>query len=177
MTAYGCGNAVMRVVSIVEGTSVDGPGLRTAIYFSGCRHHCPGCQNPSTWDLNSGQEMTVDEIVAAIEGAENRGVTFTGGDPLMQAGVLAFLAGRLKESGHDIWCYTGYTFEQVNADETLRSVLPYIDVLVDGRYVEALRDTRNLLFRGSSNQRLVDVGRSLCKGEVVEWIPDTEVHF
>ena len=142
---YGCGNAVMRVVSIVEGTSVDGPGLRTAIYFSGCRHHCPGCQNPSTWDLNSGQEMTVDEIVAAIEGAENRGVTFTGGDPLMQAGVLALLAGRLKESGHDIWCYTGYTYETDLLDkngkarcEATDEFLSFIDILVDGEFDQDL---------------------------------------
>lgn len=167
----------MRVASIIEGTSVDGPGLRTSIYFAGCTHRCPGCQNPQTWDIESGRETDIAEIAEAVRNAENKGVTFSGGDPMMQAADLAVLAEILKSEGFDLWCYTGYTFEQILRDDTMARVLRFIDVLVDGPYVEAERDTTGLLFRGSRNQRLIDVWQSLAQGKAVLWQADTEPDF
>lgn len=143
----------LRVIDIIDGTSVDGPGLRTSIYFAGCDHRCPGCHNPSTWDFNAGRDMTVDELVDHI--VENDfNVTFSGGDPLYQLEPLTELAHRIKSVGKTIWCYTGFIYEDLLADEKYSELLSLIDVLVDGPYIQALRDP-DLPFRGSSNQRLL----------------------
>lgn len=156
----------LRVLDIVEGTSVDGVGLRTSIYFAGCTHHCKGCHNPQSWDKLSGREMSIDDIMTiVIENDYN--VTFSGGDPLLQIEGLCLLAQRIIASGYRIWCYTGYTYEEIVASTKLSTILPYLDVLVDGRYVESLRDI-DLLFRGSSNQRLIDVQHS-TPNHIVEW--------
>lgn len=143
----------LRVVDIVEGTSVDGPGLRTSIYFAGCDHRCPGCHNPQTWDFQAGHDMTVDELADAVAEADFN-VTFTGGDPVYQAGRLISLARRICESGKTIWLYTGFTIEQLAAMPDARELLRYVEAVVDGPFVEALRDT-GLPFRGSSNQRII----------------------
>ncbi|WP_289159174.1 anaerobic ribonucleoside-triphosphate reductase activating protein [uncultured Muribaculum sp.] len=156
----------LRVLDIVGGTSVDGPGLRTSIYFAGCSHHCPGCHNPQSWDAAGGVEMSIDEIMAVID-ENDFNVTFSGGDPLLQAEGVGELARRLKADGRTVWCYTGYTYEEVATEPRFADLLENIDVLVDGRFVEALRDV-TLRFRGSSNQRLVDVAAS-TPGAVVEW--------
>ncbi len=149
----------------MEGTSVDGPGLRTAIYFAGCSHHCPGCHNPQSWDAEAGQEMTLDQIMAVVD--ENGfGVTLTGGDPLYDVAGMLPVAAAVKERGLNLWCYTGYTFEQILADKSLSRILGYADVIVDGRFEEPLRDIK-LRFRGSSNQRMVDVKKSLESGYVI----------
>lgn len=156
----------LRVLDIVGGTSVDGPGLRTSIYFAGCAHHCPGCHNPQSWDAAGGVEMTVDEIMAVIDDNDFN-VTFSGGDPLLQADGVAELARRLKADGRNIWCYTGYSYEEVAVSQRFTRLLENIDVLVDGRFVESERDI-SLRFRGSRNQRLVDVRRSK-PGALIEW--------
>ncbi|MDE6190269.1 MAG: anaerobic ribonucleoside-triphosphate reductase activating protein [Muribaculum sp.] len=156
----------LRVLDIVGGTSVDGPGLRTSVYFAGCNHHCPGCHNPQSWDAAGGMEMTIDEIIAVID-ENDFNVTLSGGDPLMQVEGVTELARRLKEAGRNVWCYTGYTYEQVSTSPQLSGVLPYIDVLVDGAFIESRRDV-GLRFRGSSNQRLIDVARSE-PGSPVVW--------
>ncbi len=143
----------LRVIDIVDGTSVDGPGLRTSIYFAGCSHKCPGCHNQPTWDFNAGHDMTIDQIMQrVIENDFN--VTFSGGDPLYQIKPLTNLARAIKAAGKTIWCYTGFTIEQLSADQTYAEFLSIIDVLVDGPYIQSLRDT-DLLFRGSSNQRIL----------------------
>lgn len=145
---------VLSVVKIMEGTSVDGVGLRTSIYFAGCSHHCEGCHNPHTWDINSGNPMTVRELLKVIEDNDFN-VTFSGGDPFYQIENMVALAKAIKQRlGKTIWCYTGYTIEQIRADETLAALLDYVDVIVDGRFELALRDT-SLKFRGSSNQRII----------------------
>lgn len=145
----------LRVVDIVEGTSVDGPGLRTSIYFAGCEHHCPGCHNPSTWSFDAGRDMTVDEIMAIV--IENDfDVTFSGGDPMYQAAAVAELARHIHALGKTIWCYTGFVYEQIKDRQPYAELLANIDVLVDGPYIEALRDI-SLHFRGSSNQRLIEL--------------------
>lgn len=158
----------MRVLDISEGTSVDGPGLRTSIYFAGCNHQCEGCHNPQSWDPDGGREMTEEELLDVIA-YNDFPVTFSGGDPLFQLEALTHFAERLKrEQGRNIWCYTGFLWENIANKPEYRKLLQWIDVLVDGPFILAQRDI-SLLFRGSGNQRLIDVQASLKKGEVVEF--------
>lgn len=146
----------MRVIDIVAGTTVDGPGLRTSIYFAGCTHNCPGCHNPTTHDPDAGREMSVDDIMAVVND-EGFNVTLSGGDPMQQpVDQLLALLDALHDEGYTVWCYTGYTYESLAADAMRALLLNKIDVLVDGPFIEALRDTQ-LRFRGSSNQRLLDL--------------------
>ena len=158
----------LRVLHVVEGTSVDGPGLRTSIYLAGCSHHCPGCHNPESWDMNGGEERTLDELMDIIAYNEAP-VTFSGGDPLAQAQPLALLINRIKkELDYNVWCYTGYTWQQVTQQPQLMAVVRQLDVLVDSPFLMAERDTK-LRFRGSRNQRLIDVQATLSQGHIVEW--------
>ncbi|MDR2040737.1 MAG: anaerobic ribonucleoside-triphosphate reductase activating protein [Tannerella sp.] len=161
----------LSILNIVEDTTVDGPGFRTAIYGAGCPHRCPGCHNPQSWDPNGGTYHSLDRILEKIKAAELANVTFSGGDPLLQVEAFTELARRIRlETDKTIWCYTGYRYEQIAASDTLSQILPYIHVLVDGRYVPDLRD-ESLRFRGSRNQRLIEVPASLSSRQVVHW-PD-----
>lgn len=156
----------LQVLDINEGTSVDGPGLRTSIYFAGCTHHCSGCHNPQSWDPAAGKQVTEEELLKVIE-YNDFNVTFSGGDPFMQADKVAHLAHRIRtELGKNIWCYTGYTWEQILQHPEFRPLLDNIDVLVDSPFILAQRDI-SLLFRGSPNQRIIDVKASLNKGEII----------
>lgn len=146
-------DTLLQVVDIIDGTSVDGPGLRTSIYFAGCDHHCPGCHNPSTWDFAAGKAMTVDQIMERVTDNDFN-VTFSGGDPLYQLPALAELARKIKNTGKTLWCYTGFVYEDLLNDDRYNEILSLIDVLVDGPYIAELRDT-DLQFRGSSNQRII----------------------
>ena len=156
----------LRILDIMEDTMVDGPGFRTAIYCAGCRHQCPGCHNPQSWDFSGGREMTVEQLMRIIVADPfTRGVTFSGGDPMYQAAGFAELAQQIhRRTQKDIWCYTGFTFESLIHDDQ-RELLAELDVLVDGPFVESLHD-KDLLFCGSSNQRLIDVPASLREGKV-----------
>ncbi len=161
---------MVRVLDIIEDTMVDGPGFRTSIYCAGCRHGCPGCHNPQSWDFDQGREMTTRQLMAIITADPYANVTFSGGDPMYQAAGFAELAHAIhNETQKDIWCYTGFMYESLISHDQ-RELLEHVDVLVDGPYVERLRDS-DLLFRGSSNQRLIDVPKSLYAGEVVLWQP------
>lgn len=164
----------LRILDIMEDTMVDGPGFRTSIYCAGCRHKCAGCHNPQSWAFDGGQEMTVEQILRVIESDPYANVTFSGGDPMYQAAGFAELAREIhRRTNKDIWCYTGFTFESlINQDQ--RELLAELDVLVDGPFIEKLRDG-DLLFRGSSNQRIIDVQASLYSGETVLWQPDVTV--
>lgn len=159
----------MRVLDIVPGTTVDGPGLRTSIYFAGCSHHCKGCHNPQSWDPSGGKDMSIDEIMEVVD-YNGFDVTFSGGDPIYQIEELLKLAARLKAEGYGIWCYTGYVYEDVASHPLMSRLLEFCDVLVDGKFDQSLKDV-GLLFRGSSNQRLVDLRRSR-PGDVKEWTPE-----
>lgn len=161
---------ILRVIDTVDGTTVDGIGFRTSIYFAGCRHRCPGCHNPSTWDFAAGCDVSIEELMAIIT-KNDMNVTFSGGDPIFQAEVLLPLAKEIAKSGKTIWCYTGFTYEQLLTMPHASELLDYIEVLVDGRFIEQLRDTE-LLFRGSSNQRLIDVKATRRSGKIVEWVSD-----
>lgn len=160
-------NKPLRVVRVIEGTSVDGPGLRTSIYFAGCAHRCPGCHNEPTWDFAAGDNFSVEQLMEKIS-YNGFDVTFSGGDPIYQAEAVIPLAKAIKAAGYNIWCYTGFTFEELLEEPVpgTRGLLKYIDAVVDGPFVLALRDTE-LLFRGSSNQRVIDVHESLRRGETV----------
>jgi len=165
---------VISVLRIVEDTTVDGPGFRTAVYAAGCAHACPGCQNPSSWDVANGHPMAVEEIMEVIRADEFADVTFTGGDPMYQAEGFAELARAVKEqTGKNIWCYTGAVFETLLRQPGPVGLLRWVDVLVDGPFVQAER-TVDLLFRGSRNQRLIDVQASLHEGRTVLWKPASD---
>lgn len=160
---------MLWIMDIIEDTTVDGPGLRTAIYAAGCSHACPGCHNPTSWDIHNGRPMEIEEIVRRILDDPFADVTFSGGDPFYQVEGFTRLAQAIKtNSRKSIWCYTGYSFEQIMQRPKLACLLPYIDVLVDGRFVRELRD-ESLRFRGSSNQRLINVPASLKLGRVIGW--------
>ena len=144
----------IRVLDILHQTMADGPGLRTSIYCAGCAHHCPGCHNPQSWDFGAGEWMEVEDILDIVKADTIANVSFSGGDPLYQVEAFTELARRIKEeTGKTIWCWTGFTLDEVQADPRLAQILPWIDVLVDGPFVLEQRDT-TLLFRGSANQRI-----------------------
>jgi len=165
---------MIRVLDIIEDTMVDGPGFRTSIYCAGCRHKCPGCHNPQSWAFEQGREMSVEEIMRVIEADPFANVTFSGGDPMYQAAEFANLAREIhRRTNKDIWCFTGFTFESlIHPDQ--RELLEELDVLVDGPFIKKLRDP-DLLFRGSSNQRLIDVQKSLYASRTILWQPNIAV--
>lgn len=147
----------LHVLQIVPGTSVDGPGLRTSVYLAGCTHRCPGCHNPSSWDFSGGTVYDVDELADIVISHEFN-VTLSGGDPLQTPDVdaLVHFLQRIKLAGLNVWAYTGYTLEEASAMPRLQPLLELIDTIVDGPYIEALRDPQ-LPFRGSSNQRIINL--------------------
>lgn len=143
-----------KVLDIRRGTTVDGPGFRTSIYFAGCNHACPGCHNPESWDFNGGVEMSADEILKVIE-EEDFDVTLSGGDPLMHPEKINYLCREIKSRlNKNIWLFTGYTISQIRLSPSLRKGVEFVDTLVEGRFVQSLRDP-DLSFRGSSNQRII----------------------
>ncbi|MGI6814508.1 anaerobic ribonucleoside-triphosphate reductase activating protein [Bacteroides sp. KG123] len=160
---------MLSILDILEDTTVDGPGFRTAIYAAGCPNRCPGCHNPGSWDINRGRRMSIDEILEKVLADNFADVTFSGGDPMFQPEGFAQLAYAIKkQSRKNIWCYTGYTFEKLLNNPRQAKLLEYIDVLVDGKFKEELRD-EELYFRGSRNQRLIDVQASLKRNETVTY--------
>ncbi len=181
------GSQVIRLYGAVPDSIVDGPGLRYAVFVQGCSHDCPGCHNPESHDPAGGEPTTVDAVYDDIRAnGLVHDVTFSGGDPFEQAAVCALLARRLKDDGYGVWAYTGYLYEDLERvaagageggsgeggshldAQGVRDLLACVDVLVDGPFVKALKSL-GLKWRGSSNQRLVDVAASRAAGRVVEW--------
>ena len=157
----------MRIAGYLPNSTVDGVGIRQVLFTQGCKHHCPGCQNPQTWKMDGGGVVSVAKIVQKMK--NNRyDVTISGGDPFYQSGELFNLLKELKSCGKNVWVYTGFTWEEIIENSDYSRVLPYIDVLVDGRFVQEEKDTK-LRFRGSRNQRLIDVQATLSKGRIVIW--------
>ena len=159
----------------------DGPGVRTTLFVSGCSHHCPGCFQPETGEFDFGKPYTAEteeEIIASLAPDYVDGLTLLGGEPMEKVNQRALLplVKRVKETypNKDIWCYTGYTLETELLTpsrarcEVTDELLSFIDVLVDGEFLEAQRDL-TILFRGSRNQRLIDLPATLKKGETVLW--------
>ena len=161
----------MNLLFTYPETIVDGDGIRYSIYLAGCRHHCKGCHNPESWNPSAGSVLTdekLEEIIAEInDNPLLDGITLSGGDPFYNPEELVCLLKKLKRrTGQNIWCYTGYRFESILKNPRQAALLKYIDVLVDGKYCEELKD-KSLLFRGSKNQRLIDVKESLRQQQVV----------
>ena len=159
---------MLYLAGIQEDSIVDGPGIRTVFFAQGCPHHCPGCHNPETWSFEGGTEMDENTLFAIADSNPlSRGVTFSGGEPFAQAEGFARLAELLKAAGYEVASYTGYTFEQlIEGTDRQRSLLEKLDVLIDGPFLQAER-TLEAPFRGSKNQRIIDVPQSLLKGEAV----------
>lgn len=154
-----------NVLAIMRGTTVDGPGFRTSIYLAGCNHACPGCHNPQSWDPHAGETMKLSEILEIVD-EEDFNVTLSGGDPLFHPESTKILIDALAERGRKVWVYTGYTWEEIIADLRLKNAVKNAAVVVDGPFIERLKDP-DLLFRGSSNQRLIDVAASFSTGKPI----------
>lgn len=160
----------MRLTGITEESFIDGPGLRYVIFTQGCPHRCEHCQNPETWSYEGGQEISVREInriIRRLDKTKYRGITFSGGEPFVYAKELSEIAKAARETGFDIVVYTGYTFEELlELDEDKKALLCAADILIDGKYIHEQRDI-GLLYRGSSNQRIIDVQKSFAGGNIV----------
>lgn len=172
----------VRIAGQVKHSAVDGPGVRYTIFLQGCPHGCKACQNPETHDPLAGTERDLDEVIDEILSTRFLdGITLSGGDPMMQPEASMAIAKAAHEAGLSVWAYTGWTFEQLTSGEggaidppgQAKDVLRYIDVLVDGRYVDALHvdddHRQECMWRGSTNQRLIDVQASLKQGCAVEY--------
>lgn len=162
---------MLDLYGMVNDSIVDGPGLRFAVFVQGCPHHCPGCHNPDSHAFGTGTPTEPEKILARIRNNPLLdGVTFSGGEPFCQAKELAALGREIKAMGLHLISYTGFTFEYLyehRAENSYGELLETIDLLVDGRFVEELR-TLELRFRGSSNQRILDVPASLAAGKAIE---------
>lgn len=160
---------MLDLSGIVFDSIVDGPGIRTAIFSQGCPHHCPGCHNPETWEFGAGTQIPVEAVVEIVQSNPLcRGVTFSGGEPFAQAAAFAKLARLLKEKGYEVASYSGYTFEELlKGTEDQKNLLASIDILIDGRFLQAQKSLE-IAFRGSRNQRILDVPKSLALGHAIE---------
>ncbi len=164
----------IRISGTVSESIVDGPGFRYTVFVQGCPHNCPGCHNPQTHDFESGRIVDTDELFReCVDDPLNKGVTFSGGEPFSQAKELYELGKRFKERGYDIWCYTGWTMKELwkmaESEYYVGKLMSIIDVLVDGRFIEE-RKTFSLPFRGSENQRLIDMKMTLEENMVITYI-------
>jgi len=162
-------NVMLRIAGIVDDSIVDGPGFRLTVFAQGCERNCPGCHNPATHDKNGGYLITAAEILAmADKNPLLDGVTFSGGEPFMQAAELALVAIEAHRIGWDVVTFTGYTYEELrdNPDTDVQALLAHTDYLIDGPYIDARKDV-GLKFRGSDNQRLIDMNATRKRNRVV----------
>lgn len=156
----------LQVAGIIDDSVVDGPGVRYTIFTQGCAHNCPDCHNPETHDYNGGTSVKIDDLMADIARSKYiKGVTLSGGEPFDQPEALTELVARLKNKGYDVMLFSGYTFEEIVQDSVKLQALGYADTLIDGRF-DMRKRTHTLRFRGSSNQRIIDVRQSLAKGQI-----------
>lgn len=163
----------MRIAGTVQDSIVDGPGFRFTVFTQGCSHHCPGCHNPQTHDPSGGTEHTVEELLERMRSNPlTDGLTLSGGEPFEQPEDCLLLAQGAHESGLNVWSYTGYLFEFLRdqGTEAQKALLREVDVLVDGPFLLEQR-TLSLPWRGSRNQRVIDVPKSLENGDVVLFQP------
>lgn len=164
---------LVRLAGIEPESIVDGPGYRFAVFVQGCPHDCPGCHNPETHDFEGGKLIDTEEIIAHLgKNPLVRGLTLSGGEPMLKAEALLGVAEAAKARGMNVWCYTGYTYEQLMEmnDPAQMALLDVIDVLVDGPYIARERSL-DLLFCGSRNQRLIDMNKTRSAGEITLYDP------
>ena len=167
----------LRMCGIEPESIVDGPGFRYVVFLQGCPHRCPGCHNPQSHDFDAGYDLSVDEIIEEIKKNNHlQGVTFSGGEPFCQVEGLVELAKKVKAMGLDLMSYSGYTLEELweRNDSATDELLSMLDILVDGRYIDAERNL-TLLYRGSENQRVIDMRKTLDEGKVVLWKSDFDI--
>lgn len=156
----------IRIFGIAPESIVDGTGIRLAIFVQGCNHHCKGCHNPESHPFDGGKLYDVTKIISMMDNPLLDGITLSGGEPFLQAKACKEIAVAAHEWGLNVWCYTGYTYEQIvekNVDKV--GLLDHVDVLVDGRF-EIDKRSLDLLFRGSTNQRLIDMKETRKVGKV-----------
>ena len=169
-------NKYIRLAADLQSDSiVDGPGLRAVLWTQGCSHHCPGCQNPQTWDFNGGGLVPISMVLDAIDELEYQdGITFSGGDPMFQPKACFILAKKIHELGMNVWAYTGFTYEELRRSENkdIHDFLSEIDVLIDGRF-DINKKSMDLKFRGSSNQRLIDMNKTRERRKLTLYDLDT----
>lgn len=162
----------IRIAGTIRESVVDGPGLRFVIFAQGCCHRCKGCHNPDTWDFLGGEPVKAEDLLKQIK-AERliKGVTFSGGEPFLQAAPLAWLGREIKKQGLDLITFTGYTWQELRElcpeDQAVNDLMQVSDYIVDGPFILEEKDF-DLPFRGSRNQRIIDVKKSIAAGEVVE---------
>ena len=163
----------MNYHNITKCDMLNGEGIRVVLWVSGCSLHCKNCQNPQTWDFNSGipfDEAAKQELFQALSKDYVKGITFSGGHPLEKENISTVIDLcediKMKYHNKDIWIYSGYTWEKIIKDPTIKQLLPFVDVLVDGQYIDSQKDT-TLHWRGSSNQRVIDVKKSLSSNQTV----------
>lgn len=154
----------MRIAGIVRDSIVDGEGIRDVVFLQGCKHACKGCHNQGAWDIRGGTEVSLQSILERLRGSSNA-VTLSGGEPLLQFDELVEFLYLLKRN--DCWLYTGYTFEDIPIS-TWQLLSQWVEVVVDGKFELDKKDS-NLLFKGSSNQRIIDLPKSVERNEVVLW--------
>lgn len=162
---------MIRLAGIVRESIVDGPGFRFVVFVQGCPHHCPGCHNPQTHDPNGGYDVSWEELFSEVKKDPIiQGITLSGGEPMEQAKELLPLAKAVNAYGKNVMSFSGYTFEQLlgkgKKEPEVIELLKELTLLVDGRFIMAEKDL-SLLFRGSRNQRIVDVQKSLAAGKAV----------
>ena len=161
----------MQIANTVHDSIVDGPGLRFTVFTQGCVHNCPGCHNPDTHPMEGGQTIPWETVAEDLKrNPLTEGLTLSGGEPFLQGEDCAKLAAAAHEKGMNVWVYTGYRFEDLlqGGDAAHLALLHQTDVLVDGRFIQEQR-AYELLFRGSRNQRLIDVPKSLAAGKAIRW--------
>lgn len=163
----------IRIAGIVEESIVDGPGIRFVIFTQGCPHNCRGCHNPQTHDFNGGEEVSINSIIEKINSNPLlKGITLSGGEPFMQAKVLSILLDRIKNEKLDIITYTGFKFEELlqklDDKNHFMELIKRTDIIIDGKFEEDKKN-ENLMYRGSSNQRAIDVELSIQNGKIVEY--------
>jgi len=169
----------MRLSGITAESLVDGPGLRYVIFTQGCHHHCPECHNKESWGDEGGREFSVKQIVSMIKKQKKnpddkkiQGITFSGGEPFLQAAELAQVALAAHQIGWDVVAYSGYTFEEITElarnDDVIFAFINECDILIDGKYIHEKRNM-GLTFCGSSNQRVIDMDKTRKKNKITLW--------
>ncbi|EJP6473519.1 anaerobic ribonucleoside-triphosphate reductase activating protein [Clostridium botulinum] len=165
-------NKYLQVAGFLDNSLVNGLGLRSVVFVSGCKHNCEGCQNKEMQSFCYGDKILLNDILKRIESNIPliKGVTFSGGEPLEHVEELKILSEEVKNLGLNVWCYTGYTFEDIKKEfdknHQLEELMRSIDVLVDGKYDESKKDG-SLKYRGSSNQRIIDMKKSLSENNII----------
>lgn len=162
----------LQIGGFLHNSLVNGEGIRSVVFASGCMHNCVGCQNENMQDFNYGDSVSIDDIMLKI--ASNmpiiKGVTLSGGEPFESAMGLSKLSERVKDLGLNIWCYSGYTYDEIinSRDVDKLRLLSFMDVLIDGKFDEELKE-RASKYTGSSNQRIIDVSKSILENQIVLW--------